>query len=82
MIQWGDTAGTPGSNGHPMGTYYSATVAVNSNYFIAKNLTFKVLIWTLCFEVDTSPVLPMFWADTLFLFLMMSECPPEKLDIY
>lgn len=41
VIQWGDNAGTPGSNGHPMGTYFSATVAVNSNYFIAKNLTFK-----------------------------------------
>ena len=43
IVQWGDTAQTPGPRGKPMGTYASATFAVNSPYFIAKNITFKVL---------------------------------------
>jgi pectinesterase len=42
IVQWGDTAQTPGPKGKPMGTYSSATFAVNSPYFIAKNITFKV----------------------------------------
>lgn len=37
IVQWGDTAQT-----QPQGTYGSATFAVNSPYFIAKNITFKV----------------------------------------
>ncbi|XP_030541671.1 probable pectinesterase 53 isoform X2 [Rhodamnia argentea] len=41
IVQWGDTAQTPGPRGQPMGTYNSATFAVNSPYFIAKNITFK-----------------------------------------
>eukprot|EP01018_Ginkgo_biloba_P013473 Gb_17798 [translate_table: standard] len=41
VIQWGDTAATRGPNGQPLGTFLSATVAVNSPYFIAKNITFK-----------------------------------------
>ncbi|CAI9759023.1 unnamed protein product [Fraxinus pennsylvanica] len=41
IVQWGDTAQTPGPNGHALGTYGSATFAVNSPYFIAKNITFK-----------------------------------------
>ncbi|GLJ43824.1 hypothetical protein SUGI_0912450 [Cryptomeria japonica] len=41
IIQWGDMAGTLGPDGKPLGTYNSATVAVNSPYFIAKNITFK-----------------------------------------
>ncbi|CAA3014422.1 probable pectinesterase 53 [Olea europaea var. sylvestris] len=41
IVQWGDTAQTPGPNRHPLGTYGSATFAVNSPYFIAKNITFK-----------------------------------------
>ncbi|TXG61479.1 hypothetical protein EZV62_012842 [Acer yangbiense] len=41
IVQWGDTAQTPGPRGQPMGTYSSATFAVNSPYFIAKNITFK-----------------------------------------
>lgn len=44
IVQWGDTAQTPGPRGQPMGTYGSATFAVNSPYFIAKNITFKVTI--------------------------------------
>ncbi|CAI0628583.1 unnamed protein product [Linum tenue] len=42
IVQWGDTAQTPGPRGQPMGTYASATFAVNSPFFIAKNITFKV----------------------------------------
>ncbi|ONK68484.1 uncharacterized protein A4U43_C05F12210 [Asparagus officinalis] len=41
VVEWGDTAETPGPNGKPMGTHDSATFAVNSPYFIAKNITFK-----------------------------------------
>ncbi|MQM01896.1 hypothetical protein Taro_034657 [Colocasia esculenta] len=48
IIQWGDTAQTPGPNGQPMGTFNSATFAVNAPYFIAKNITFK----------NTTPVPP------------------------
>lgn len=48
IIQWSDTAGTLGPNGRPLGTYNSATVAVNSPYFIAKNITFQ----------NTAPVPP------------------------
>lgn len=42
VVQWGDTAQTPGPTGRALGTYGSATFAVNSPYFIARNITFKV----------------------------------------
>lgn len=43
IVQWGDTAQTPsGPKKQPMGTFNSATFAVNSPYFIARNITFKV----------------------------------------
>ena len=42
VVQWGDTAETAGSLGRPMGTFGSATFAVNSMFFVAKNITFKV----------------------------------------
>ncbi|KAL0315703.1 UNVERIFIED_CONTAM: putative pectinesterase 53 [Sesamum radiatum] len=48
IVQWGDTAQTAGPKGQPLGTYGSATFAVNSPYFIAKNITFK----------NTTPVPP------------------------
>lgn len=41
IIQWGDTADTKGPRGLPIGTKFSATFAVDSPYFIAKNITFK-----------------------------------------
>ncbi|RVW38341.1 hypothetical protein VitviT2T_016448 [Vitis vinifera] len=41
VVQWGDTARTIGEKGQPIGTFNSATFAVNSLYFIAKNITFK-----------------------------------------
>ncbi|XP_058098720.1 probable pectinesterase 53 [Magnolia sinica] len=41
VIQWGDTADRIGRNGKPLGTFASATIAVNAPYFIAKNITFK-----------------------------------------
>lgn len=42
IIEWDDTADRMGKRGHPLGTYASATFAVNSPYFIAKYITFKV----------------------------------------
>ncbi|KAK9285444.1 hypothetical protein L1049_024637 [Liquidambar formosana] len=41
IIEWNDTADRMGQNGQALGTYGSATFAVNSPYFIAKNITFK-----------------------------------------
>uniref|UniRef100_A0A452ZKY4 Pectinesterase n=1 Tax=Aegilops tauschii subsp. strangulata TaxID=200361 RepID=A0A452ZKY4_AEGTS len=41
VVQWGDTAGTAGPWGRPFGTFASATFAVNSQFFVAKNITFK-----------------------------------------
>ncbi|PNT72826.1 probable pectinesterase 53 isoform X2 [Brachypodium distachyon] len=47
VVQWGDTADTPaGPRGRPLGTYGSASFAVNAQYFLARNITFK----------NTSPV--------------------------
>lgn len=48
IIRWSDTAGTLGPDGKALGTYSSATVAVNSPYFIAKNISFQ----------NTAPVPP------------------------
>lgn len=42
IIEWDDTADSKWPNGKPLGTYASATFAVDSPYFIAKNITFKV----------------------------------------
>ncbi|TVU20544.1 hypothetical protein EJB05_36757, partial [Eragrostis curvula] len=42
VVQWGDTADTVGPWGRPFGTFASATFAVNSAFFVAKNITFKV----------------------------------------
>lgn len=43
IIEWDDTASRKGQTGHPLGTFDSATFAVNSPYFVAKNITFKVI---------------------------------------
>ncbi|KAJ6678729.1 ACYL-COA THIOESTER HYDROLASE YBHC-RELATED [Salix viminalis] len=40
IIEWGDTADRV-ENGRQLGTFGSATFAVNSTYFIAKDITFK-----------------------------------------
>lgn len=42
IIEWDDTADRKGSHGNVLGTYCSATFAVNSPYFVARNITFKV----------------------------------------
>uniref|UniRef100_A0A0E0DZ51 Pectinesterase n=1 Tax=Oryza meridionalis TaxID=40149 RepID=A0A0E0DZ51_9ORYZ len=43
IVQWGDTADSPsGRAGRPLGTYNSASFAVNAQYFLARNITFKV----------------------------------------
>ncbi|RWW63098.1 hypothetical protein BHE74_00029744 [Ensete ventricosum] len=44
VVQWGDTAETLGPKKQPIGTFNSATFAVNAPYFIAKNITFKVCV--------------------------------------
>ncbi|XP_059440036.1 probable pectinesterase 53 isoform X1 [Corylus avellana] len=36
-----DTASTASRDGRPLGTYHSATVAVNANYFVAVNMKFE-----------------------------------------
>uniref|UniRef100_A0A0D9WIT8 Pectinesterase n=1 Tax=Leersia perrieri TaxID=77586 RepID=A0A0D9WIT8_9ORYZ len=41
VVQWGDTAETVGPLGRPFGTFASATFAVNAQFFVAKNITFK-----------------------------------------
>ncbi|XP_059639718.1 probable pectinesterase 53 [Cornus florida] len=41
IIEWDDTADRTGQNGQPLGTLNSATFAINSPYFMAKNITFK-----------------------------------------
>ncbi|KAK3161904.1 hypothetical protein QOZ80_1BG0082910 [Eleusine coracana subsp. coracana] len=47
IVQWGDMADTPsGPSDRPLGTFNSATFAVNAPYFLARNITFK----------NTSPV--------------------------
>ncbi|XP_057806900.1 probable pectinesterase 53 [Salvia miltiorrhiza] len=40
-IRWDDTADHLGPTGQPLGTYGSATFAVNAPHFVAKNITFK-----------------------------------------
>lgn len=42
IIEWDDTADHVGQTGRPVGTFGSATFAVDSPYFIAKNITFEV----------------------------------------
>lgn len=41
IISWNDTASKLGADGKPIGTYNSATVAIDAPFFIAKNITFK-----------------------------------------
>jgi len=42
ILQWNDTADTVAENGEKLGTYWSASVAVEAKYFIARNMAFKV----------------------------------------
>ena len=42
-IQWSDTASTLDKKGEPLGTYGSASVAVEADNFIALDISFKVL---------------------------------------
>ncbi|KAH7299691.1 hypothetical protein KP509_24G024700 [Ceratopteris richardii] len=41
IIQWSDAASKMGADNNPIGTFRSATVAVDAPYFIARNITFK-----------------------------------------
>ena len=42
IITWDDTAATRGKDGAPVGTMGSASVAVESDYFMASGIVFKV----------------------------------------
>ena len=42
IIQWGDKAGDFDDDDQLLKTYKSATVGVNSQYFIAENIQFRV----------------------------------------
>lgn len=44
IIQWGDQAGDFDDDDQMLKTYRSATVGVSSQYFIAENIQFRVLI--------------------------------------
>ncbi|NP_001167796.1 pectinesterase precursor [Zea mays] len=55
VVQWGDTADSPtGPKGRPLGTFNSASFAVNAQYFLARNITFKFWRWRA--GQNTSPV--------------------------
>ncbi|RLN30149.1 putative pectinesterase 53 [Panicum miliaceum] len=41
VIMWNDTAATHGKDGQPVGTVGSATVAVESDYFLASSIVFR-----------------------------------------
>ena len=56
-IQWSDTASTLDKKGQPLGTYGSASVAVEADNFIALDISFKVCTTTL-FRIMTFPSLP------------------------
>lgn len=43
VITWNDSYSTIGSDGHPLKTFNSASVAVNADYFVAINIVFEVL---------------------------------------
>ncbi|XP_058776367.1 probable pectinesterase 53 [Vicia villosa] len=40
-FSWNDSNSTIGSDGHPLGTFNTPTVAVNADYFMAINVTFE-----------------------------------------
>jgi pectinesterase len=42
VLEWNDTASNVDLQGNLLTTYHSATVAVESHGFVARNLTFKV----------------------------------------
>ncbi|KAI9099157.1 hypothetical protein K1719_024924 [Acacia pycnantha] len=44
-ITWNDTASVNGRDGMPFGTFHSATVAVDANYFVAVNIRFENTAW-------------------------------------
>ncbi|KAJ7547130.1 hypothetical protein O6H91_08G070700 [Diphasiastrum complanatum] len=41
VIEWNNTASDHGPNGLPLKTYHSATVEVDAEFFVAKNIIFK-----------------------------------------
>ena len=72
-LQWSDTAYALDKNGKPLGTYASASVAIEANDFIATDISFKVL--TPNISIHLSPLLLLLLlllikllAQTLFPF--------------
>lgn len=53
IITWNSKSSDRGPNGQTLGTYGSATVAVESNYFCATEVTFEVRT-QFCFVTHTS----------------------------
>lgn len=49
-ITGNDTASTKGNDGNTLNTFHSATVAVNSNYFVAINIIFEVILQFISFR--------------------------------
>ena len=49
IISWNDKASDRDSNGGSLGTYKSASVTIESDYFCATEITFEVII-TLLFD--------------------------------
>lgn len=60
IIRWDDTADRLGPNGDPLGTYGSATFAVNAPHFVAKNITFKVVVQFTNFSTSITLNLKLF----------------------
>lgn len=44
ILQWNDTADCADKEGAKLGTYWSASLAVEAQYFIARNITIKVCV--------------------------------------
>lgn len=58
-VEWHDRASDRGPNGQQLRTYNSASVTVLANYFIARNISFKV-----CFQCTISHLARPIWCST------------------
>ena len=76
IIEWDDTADRKGTHGNVLGTYCSATFAVNAPYFVARNITFKVsslLSWS---SNDLDIIWKLWWTNILEIELMQQNSAP------
>ena len=58
VIMWDDRAATHGKDGKPVGTVGSATVAVESDYFLASGIVFRVIINVIQSCIPSNPASP------------------------